>query len=94
MNVVGPQVRKCRLRRGWTQNDLAIKLQLFGWDTSRESISALENQRRRVPDLEIYVLGKVLGLRIEEFFPRLLQAELRRLWPSYRVKLSRGQLPP
>ena len=94
MNVVGPQVRKCRLRRGWTQNDLAIKLQLFGWDTSRESISALENQRRRVPDLEIYVLGKVLGLRIEEFFPRLLQAEPRRLWPSYRVKLSRGQLPP
>jgi transcriptional regulator with XRE-family HTH domain len=94
LNVVGPQVRKGRLRKGWTQSHLAIKLQLFGWDTSRESVSALENQRRRVPDLEIYVLGKILNLKLEELFPRQLQAEIKRLWPSYRAKLSRGQLPP
>jgi transcriptional regulator with XRE-family HTH domain len=92
--VVGPQVRKCRTRKGWSQSHLALKLQLFGWDTSRESVTALENQRRRVPDLELYVLSKVLGVRLDELFPRQLRHRIRFLWPSYRAKLSRGQLPP
>jgi hypothetical protein len=30
-------VRKVRLQKGWTQNQVAQKLQLYGWDTSRES---------------------------------------------------------
>jgi len=94
LNVVGPQVRKWRERKGWTQGYLALKLQLFGWDTSRESVTALENQRRRVPDLELYVLGRILGVKLEELFPRQLRARIKQLWPNYRAKLSRGQLPP
>jgi len=53
LNVVGPQVRRWRARKGWTQGHLALKLQLFGWDTSRESVTAMENQRRRY---KIYVV--------------------------------------
>jgi transcriptional regulator with XRE-family HTH domain len=86
-------VRKWRTRKGWTQARLALKLQLFGWDTSRESVNGLENQRRRVPDLELFVLARVLGVRLEELFPGQLRAKIKELWPSYRAKLSRGQLP-
>ena len=82
------------MRKGWSQEYLALKLQLFGWDTSRESVTSLENQRRRVPDLELYVLGRILGVKLEELFPRQLRARIKQLWPNYRAKLSRGQLPP
>ena len=86
-------MRKLRQRKGWTQNRLAIKLQLYGWDTSRESVTSLENQQRRVPDLELFILAKVLGVKADELFPRVLRRKLKELYPQYRVKLSRGQIP-
>jgi len=92
--VIGPQVRKWRLRKRWTQAHLALKLQLFGWDTSRESVSSMENQRRRVPDLELFVLSRILGVKTDDLFPRHLRSKVKTLWPSYRAKFSRGQLPP
>jgi transcriptional regulator with XRE-family HTH domain len=94
LNVIGPQVRKIRARKGWTQNQLALKLQLFGWDTSRESVTRLESQSRRVPDLELFVLAKVLGVKADDLFPRVLRGKVKELAPLYRVKLSRGQVPP
>jgi len=83
-----------RLRKGWTQGDLAIKLQIFGWDTSRESESKLEKQRRRVPDLELFVLARVLGVDSDYLFPRNLRVKVKEFGPHYRAKLSRGQVPP
>jgi transcriptional regulator with XRE-family HTH domain len=94
LNVVGPQIRKFREQKGWTQGELAAKLQLVGWDTSRESVPRLETQDRRVPDLELFVIAKVLGVTADELFPRNLRGKIKTLWPHYRVKLSRGQLPP
>jgi transcriptional regulator with XRE-family HTH domain len=86
-------VRKLRERKGWTQNELAIKLQLIGWDTSRESVSSLENQQRRVPDLELFLIAKILGAKMEDLFPRNIRGKLKELFPQYRAKLSRGQIP-
>ena len=94
LNVIGPQVRRLRKQKGWTQEQLATKLQLCGWDTSRESVMRFENQDRRVPDLEVFVLARVLGVKADEFFPRNLRGRIRDLAPLYRVKLSRGQVPP
>jgi transcriptional regulator with XRE-family HTH domain len=93
LNVVGPQVRKFREQQAWTQGQLAVKLQLFGWDTSRVSVTKLENRERRVPDLELYVLAKVLGVTTDDLFPRNLRGKIKAWWPRYRVKLSRGQVP-
>lgn len=87
-------MRKLRLHKGWTQDYLALKLQLFGWDTSRESVTRLENHDRRVPDLELFVLAKVLGVKADDLFPRNLRGKVKELCPHYRVKLSRGQVPP
>lgn len=71
-----------------------MKLQLFGWDTSQDSVSRLENEARRVPDLELFVLSKVLDAKFEDLFPQNLRRKIKALWPQYRVKLSRGQVPP
>jgi transcriptional regulator with XRE-family HTH domain len=83
-----------REQKGWSQDQLAVKLQLVGWDTSQDSVSRLENQGRRVPDLELFVLADVLGVKYEALFPQNLRGKIKALWPHYRVKLSRGQLPP
>jgi transcriptional regulator with XRE-family HTH domain len=94
LNVIGPQVRKLRERKGWNQNQLTVKLQLAGWDTSQGSLSRLENGERRVPDLELFVLADVLNVKFEDLFQKNLRGKIKALWPHYRVKLSRGQLPP
>lgn len=94
LNVIGPQVRRIRERKGWTQNDLALKLQLWGWDTSRESVTRLEGQTRRIPDMELFVLARILGVKTDELFPRNLRSKAKQLAPYFRVKLSRGQVPP
>jgi transcriptional regulator with XRE-family HTH domain len=83
MNVVGPQVRKLRVQKGWSQETLAAKLQLSGWSISRDSVASLESQRRRVPDCEIIFLTRVLKVRSEILFPR--NPVLRKLGPQFQT---------
>jgi hypothetical protein len=68
-------------------------MQLQGWDTSRGTVTSLENQQRRVPDLELFILVRILGVKMENLFPRGIGGKLKALYPQYRVKLSRGQIP-
>ena len=60
------------MKKGWSQETLAAKLQLRGWNISRDSLASLESQRRRVPDCELLYLARVLGIRLEELFPKNL----------------------
>jgi transcriptional regulator with XRE-family HTH domain len=83
-----------REAKDWTQGELAVKLQLLGWDISRESVTRLERQERRVPDLELYVIAKALGVSTDDLFPKILRGKIKAWCPAYRVKLSRGQVPP
>lgn len=70
-----------------------MKLQLMGWDVSRNAVTTLENQQRRVPDLELFALAKALGVKVDDLLPRTMR-KFKMLLPSYRPKLSRGQVPP
>lgn len=69
-NIIGAQVKKWRSKKGWSQDRLATKLQLRGWNISRDSLASLEALRRRVPDCELLYLARVLGVRLEDLFPR------------------------
>jgi len=82
LNVVGPQVRKYRSRKGWTQPILAQKLQLQGWSISVGSLGKLEAQLRRVPDCELMFLSKVLGVPISDLFPK--GKPLKQLGPQFQ----------
>jgi transcriptional regulator with XRE-family HTH domain len=71
-NLIGLQVRKRRIKKGWSQEVLAAKLQLRGWNISRDSLASIESLLRRVPDCEMLYLGRVLGVRLEDLFPKNL----------------------
>jgi transcriptional regulator with XRE-family HTH domain len=71
-NLIGQHVRKWRMKKGWSQEVLATKLQLRGWNISRDSLASLESQRRRVPDCEMLYLARVLGVRLDDLFPKKL----------------------
>jgi transcriptional regulator with XRE-family HTH domain len=83
LNVVGPQVQRFRLRKGWTQPVLAQKLQLQGWSIGKGSIGKLEAQLRRVPDCELMFWARVLGVSVSELFPK--EAALKRLGRQFKA---------
>jgi transcriptional regulator with XRE-family HTH domain len=68
-NVVGHNVARLRYEKGWTQNDLATRLQLVGCDVSRQIIAHIETGRCAVPDCEIVYFAHVFGVKVEELFP-------------------------
>ena len=68
-NLVGPQVRRLRMAAKLSQEALATKLQVGGWDISRAGLSKIESRLRRVNDAEVYILAKVLGCALIDLFP-------------------------
>jgi len=83
LNVVGPQVRRFRVRKGWTQPVLAQKLQRQGWSIGKGSIGKLEAQLRRVPDCELMFLARVLGVSVSDLFPK--GAPLKQVGPQFQA---------
>ena len=61
-NIVGPVVRRMREKQGLTQAQLAAKLNLTGWDLSRDTLAKIEAQIRCVSDFEIPILAVSLSL--------------------------------
>ena len=68
-NIVGPQIRKLRMRQTLTQPMLAAKCNLQGWDISRETLAKIESQFRWVSDFEMLCLARSLGVPVEALYP-------------------------
>lgn len=58
------------METGLSQEELAAKLQLEGWDLSRAGVSKIESRLRRVNDAEVLMLSKVLRCPLESLYPR------------------------
>ena len=69
MNMTGPNVRKIRNNQDISQERLAGKCQLIGWDISREGIAKIESQLRGVSDIEVLKLAKALRVHFSVLFP-------------------------
>src|ERR1700733_431037 len=67
-NIVGPQIRKRRSELDLTQEQLATKCQLHGWDISRATLSQIEAQLRCVTDDELFLLAQVLEVTTDSLF--------------------------
>lgn len=67
-NVTGRNVRKLRVSHGLSQDGLAARLQVRGWDLSRAGLSKIEAGLRLVIDAEVILLSGALGCRPEELF--------------------------
>ncbi len=67
-NLIGGQVRKFRIEKGMSQQQLSAKLETLAVYICRGSISRIEDQSRTVTDIELYGLSRILGKPIESFF--------------------------
>lgn len=68
-NIVGPQVRKLRDQQGMTQEALAARCGVLGWDLSRGTLSKIEAQLRCVTDNELRILADALKVRLDDLYP-------------------------
>jgi transcriptional regulator with XRE-family HTH domain len=63
---IGKRIRGFRKARGWTQHDLAVKLQERGYGVSRSSIVQMELGERRCPLSRAFQLANVLGTTVQQ----------------------------
>ena len=69
-NVVGKNVAKIREQLGLTQEQLAIRLQMAGWQVDRFLVSKIERGERHVLDTEVVLLATALKVSISSLFGR------------------------
>lgn len=68
-NIVGPVVRRVRVEAGLSQEKLAARIQLKGWDLSRGGLSKIEAGLRRVNDAELLMLARALSCGVQDLYP-------------------------
>ena len=66
--MVGRNIERLRKARGYKQKDFIAKMQVMGCDINPTSYSKLEGQVRSAIDMEIFVISKILDVRMEELF--------------------------
>jgi ribosome-binding protein aMBF1 (putative translation factor) len=66
-NSLGPGIRRIRETLGWSQEDLARRLQLAGWDVDRTLIARIGLRSRCVTDVELLALAKTFGVKLDDF---------------------------
>ena len=64
MNMIGSNLRKLRMERRLSQQDVCNRLEMMAIYICRGSISRIEDKKRTVTDIELYGLAKVLGVEI------------------------------
>ena len=67
-NMVGKRIEQLRKSQGIKQKDFIARIQIMGCDMNPTSYSKLEGQLRNATDREIYVIAKILNVKMEELF--------------------------
>ena len=67
-NFVGPQIRRVRILRGWSQAKLAERLQLSGLDIGREGVAQIETQTHCIKDKDILYFAIALKVDLADLF--------------------------
>ncbi|MBS5737169.1 MAG: helix-turn-helix transcriptional regulator [Clostridiales bacterium] len=67
-NMIGRNIERLRKERGIKQKDFIARIQIMGCDMNPSSYSKLEGQIRSATDKEIYVIAKILNVKIEKLF--------------------------
>lgn len=76
INISGPQVIRLRTARDWSQEQLAARCQLAGWDVSRDIIARIEAGIRAVTDRDLAHLARVFDVPLRDLYPASLRAKL------------------
>lgn len=70
-NLIGPQVRRYRWQRDWSQEELTFKLQILGWNVCRGRVARIEAGEAWVSDIEHLLFAKVYNVKMEELLPKM-----------------------
>ena len=71
-----------------SQEALAARIQVKGWDLSRGGLSKIEAKLRRVNDAELLVLSRALGCEVADLYPRRVKGIAQVLRQSSGAHLS------
>jgi len=71
LNLAGRLVNKLRNERGWTQDELANRLQHAGWRVSRSGLSKIEGGLVYVHDYQVQIFAFVFRVPAVTFVPTL-----------------------
>lgn len=63
-NIIGPRLKMARRKMHYSQDTLAIKMQLENIEISQKVISRIEKQERFVTDYELLAFSKVLNVSV------------------------------
>lgn len=70
LNLVGRRIRRIRMQKHWSQNQLAKELQRAGLNKSRVAVARIEAQLVYVYDFQLLFIAKVLGVAPLDLFPK------------------------
>jgi transcriptional regulator with XRE-family HTH domain len=72
LNLIRRQVRKLRERNGWTQAELAVKLQLAGWhNATRSTVSKIEGGSLGVAEYDLLFIIAALRVHLVHLYPEI-----------------------
>ena len=71
-NVLGPTIAKLRYQRGWRQDDLVARMQIKGYDITRDILANIETRRSPVNDHLIVGFCHVFAVCVQDLFPATL----------------------
>ena len=67
-NIIGKNVRKFRIEKKLSQQQLSDKLETIAVYICRGSVSRIEERSRTVTEIELWGLSQILDKPIESFF--------------------------
>lgn len=68
INISGNKLKKYRLQRNLSQEQLCNKLSLLGITLYKNDIYRIENNKRTVKDFELWGITQVLNIKCEDLF--------------------------
>lgn len=68
VNIVGDKVKKYRIERKLSQQELSDRLETYAIYVCRGSVSRIENHQRTVTDYELKAIAEILDVPIEKLF--------------------------
>jgi hypothetical protein len=67
-NILGPSIRQLRIRKGWSQAALSMRLKMAGWHCSRSRLAKIECGLITVWDYDLPHFLRVFATNIEALY--------------------------
>lgn len=68
LNIIGKTIKKIRRQKGITQDMIAARLQLAGWNAKRATVAQIEGELRGVRDYEASLIAHALGVPVGDLY--------------------------